>query len=125
MEGSMNAAVLGGLVEQWVWRCELTATQYQLRPTIDLKLEVDKLVQQAEAQAQCLNGGGAQFLARIEDRLARTADYACAAMSAQPDAISVPRPDVQVRAEALCALVAAFGLAADRAGLKGIVPHRA
>lgn len=114
----MNAAVLGGLVEQWVWRCELTATQYQLRPSINLKLEVDALVQQAEAEARRLNASGPAFLARIEDRLARTADCACAAMSGLSDPVDVPRPDVEVRAQALCALVAAFGLAADRAGLK-------
>jgi len=35
----MNAAVLGGLVEQWVWRCQKVATQYQLRQPIDLKAE--------------------------------------------------------------------------------------
>ena len=48
MEGSMNAAVLGGLVEQWVWRCQMIVTQHQLRQPIDLQAEVDKLVGQAE-----------------------------------------------------------------------------
>ena len=52
----MNAAVLGGLVEQWVWRCQKVATQYQLRQPIDLKAEVEKLVGQAEVQARLLKG---------------------------------------------------------------------
>ena len=52
----MNAAVLGGLVEQWVWRCQMVATQYQLRQPIDLKAEVEKLVGQAEVQAQQMEG---------------------------------------------------------------------
>lgn len=114
----MNAAVLGGLVEQWVWRCELAATQYQLRPSIDLKAEVDTLVQQAEVEARRLKSHGPLFLARLESRLARTADYACAAIAGEPDAVAAPRPNVEVRAQALCALVWAFGLAADRARLK-------
>ena len=54
----MNAAVLGGLVEQWVWRCQKVATQYQLRQPIDLKAEVEKLVEQAEVQARLLEASG-------------------------------------------------------------------
>src|SRR4051812_35549848 len=76
MEGSMNAALLGGLVEQWVWRCELVATQYQLRPSTDLKLEIDTLVGEAVQEARRLNGIGLTFLARIEGRLALTAHVA-------------------------------------------------
>jgi len=37
----MNAAVLGGVVEQWVWRCQKIATQYQLRQPIDLRAEAE------------------------------------------------------------------------------------
>ena len=65
----MNAAVLGGLVEQWVWRCQKVATQYQLRQPIDLKAEVEKLVEQAEVQARLLEAGGPAFLATVESRL--------------------------------------------------------
>jgi len=53
----MNAAVLGGLVEQWVWRCQKVATQYQLRQPIDLKAEVEKLAGPAtEVTSGCTNG---------------------------------------------------------------------
>jgi hypothetical protein len=69
MEGSMNAAVLGGLVEQWVWRCQMVVTQHQLRQPIDLQAEVDKLVGQAEVEARKLQEGGSAFLAKVGSRL--------------------------------------------------------
>ena len=65
----MNAAVLGGLVEQWVWRCQMVVTQHQLRQPIDLQAEVDKLVGQAELEARKLQEGGSAFLAKVGSRL--------------------------------------------------------
>jgi hypothetical protein len=72
----MNAAVLGGLVEQWVWRCQKIATQYQLRQPIDLQAEVAKLVGQAEVQARLLEANGPVLLAKVESRLGISAHIA-------------------------------------------------
>ena len=62
----MNTAVLGGLVEQWVWRCQMIATQYQLRQPINLQAEVARLVEQAETEARQLGDSGPVLL--VEDR---------------------------------------------------------
>ena len=72
----MNGAILGGLVEQFVWRCQKLATQYQLRQPVDLPAEVAKLVGQAETQARALDADGPLLLARIEMRLAKSAHIA-------------------------------------------------
>ncbi|MEA2939397.1 MAG: hypothetical protein QOC56_2901 [Alphaproteobacteria bacterium] len=110
----MNAAVLGGLVEQWVWRCELIATQYQLKPSTDLQLEVGKVVEQAEWQARQLEANGSLFLARIEGRLALTAHVATTAGPLYSDPVTERMLNAAGRAEALRALAAAFGIAGDR-----------
>ena len=110
----MNAALLGGLVEQWVWRCELVATQYQLRPSTDLKFEIDKLVDAAEQEARRLNGAGVTFLARVEGRLALTAHVAGLSDLLFSDAPAEPALNAAGRIEALRALTSAFGHAADR-----------
>jgi hypothetical protein len=110
----MNAALLGGLVEQWVWRCELVATQYQLRPSTDLKLEIDTLVGEAVQEARRLNGIGLTFLARIEGRLALTAHVAGLSNLLFSDAPAEPALNAAGRIEALRALTSAFGHAADR-----------
>jgi hypothetical protein len=109
----MNAALLGGLVEQWVWRCELVATQYQLRPSTDLNSEIDKLVDEAEQEARRLNSTGVTFLARIEGRLALTAHVAGLSNLLFADATE-PALNAAGRIEALRALTSAFGQAADR-----------
>ena len=111
----MNAAVLGGLVEQWVWRCELVATEYQLRPATDLKSEVDKLVGEAEEEARRLNAAGMAFLARVEGRLALTAHVAgLSDLLFCDEEPAEPALNAAGRVEALRALTSAFGLAADR-----------
>ena len=110
----MNAAVLGGLVEQWVWRCQMIATQYQFRHQIDLKGEVEKLVEQAEVQARLLNGSGAVFLARVESRLDITAHIAELPEPLSPDKLTDPVLNSLGRAQALHALADAFGHAAER-----------
>ena len=110
----MNAAVLGGLVEQWVWRCQMIATQYQFRQPIDLKCEVDKLVEQAETQARLLNGSGAVFLSKVESRLDITAHIAELPEPLSPDKLTDPVLNSLGRAEALHALADAFGHAAER-----------
>jgi hypothetical protein len=110
----MNAAVLGGLVEQWVWRCQKVATQYQLRQPIDLKAEVEKLVGQAELQARLLEAGGPIFLARVESRLGITAHIAELPEPLAPDKLTDPVLNSVARAQALHALADAFGHAAER-----------
>ena len=60
----MNGAILGGLVEQFVWRCQKLATQYQLRQPVDLPAEIAKLVEQAETRARALDADGPLLLAR-------------------------------------------------------------
>jgi hypothetical protein len=110
----MNAAVLGGLVEQWVWRCQMIATQYQCRKPIDLKSEVDKLVEQAEEQARQLNGSGVVFLSKVESRLDITAHIAELPEPLSPDKLTDPVRNSLGRAQALHSLADAFGHAADR-----------
>jgi hypothetical protein len=104
----MNAAVLGGLVEQWVWRCQKVATQYQLQQPMDLKAEVEKLVGQAVVQARLMAASGPVFLAKVESRLDVTAHIA--AFPEPSDAAG----NAAGRVEALHALADAFGSAADR-----------
>ena len=110
----MNAAVLGGLVEQWIWRCQMVATQYQFRHPINLESEVAKLVEQAEAQARLLNGSGLVFLSRIESRLDITAHIAELPEPLSPDKLTDPLLNSRGRAQALHALADAFGRAAER-----------
>jgi hypothetical protein len=72
----MDAAILGGLAEQWVWRCQMVATEFQLGRTIDFNNEVELLVAQAERQARLLDGDGLVMLVKVEDRLAMSAHMA-------------------------------------------------
>ena len=110
----MNAAVLGGLVEQWVWRCQMIATQYQLRQPIDLETEVGRLVEQAEMQARQLESSGSVFLAKVESRLDITAHIAELPEPLSPEKLTDPALNSLGRAKALHALADAFGDAADR-----------
>jgi hypothetical protein len=110
----MNAALLGGLVEQWVWRCELVATEYQLRPSTDLRREVEMLVEQAVEQARLLQATGSMFLAKVEGRLALTAHIASLSELLLTEQAAEPALNAAGRVEALCSLTHAFGLAADR-----------
>jgi hypothetical protein len=109
----MNAAVLGGLVEQWVWRCQKVATQYQLRQPMDLKAEVEKLVGQAIVQARLMDGEGPALLARIESRLDIAAHILEMPEPLKPDKLTDPVCNAAGRAEALHALAAGFGRAAE------------
>ena len=110
----MNAAVLGGLVEQWVWRCQKVATQYQLRQPMDLKAEVEKLVGQAVGQARLMEANGPVFLAKVESRLGVTAHIAALPEPPAPGQLDDGVRNAAGRAEALHALADAFGSAADR-----------
>jgi hypothetical protein len=110
----MNAAVLGGLVEQWVWRCQKIATQHQLRQPIDLRAEVEKLVGQAEAQARLLEADGPVFLAKLESRLGISAHIAELPEPLAPDKLTDPVLNAAGRAEALHAFADAFARAAER-----------
>jgi hypothetical protein len=110
----MNAAVLGGLVEQWLWRCQKIATQYQLRQPIDLKGEVEKVVGQAVLQAQLLEASGPLFLARLENRLGITAHIAELPEPLIPDKLTDPVLNSIGRAHALHAFADAFGQAIGR-----------
>ena len=110
----MNATMLGGLVEQWVWRCELVATEYQLRPSTDLKREIEKLIEQAEDQARLLQAAGAMFLATVEGRLALTAHIAGLSSLLSSAEAYDPALNAAGRVEALRLLTHAFGHAADR-----------
>jgi hypothetical protein len=110
----MNGAVLGGLVEQWVWRCQKLATQYQLRQPIDLPAEIEKLMEQAEAQARALDADGPVLLGRIETRLAKSAHITALPDPFAPDKLTDPVVNARGRAEALHALANAFALAAER-----------
>jgi hypothetical protein len=114
MEGAMNGAVLGGVVEQWVWRCQKIATQYQLRQPIDLQAEAEKLVGEAEAQARVLEADGPAFLAKVESRLDIAADIAELPEPLAPDKLTDPVLNAVGRAEALHALANAFATAAAR-----------
>ena len=108
----MDAAVLGGLVDQWVWRCQMVVTDYQLGRPIDFKVEVESLVAQAEKQARLLDGDGLIMLVKVEDRLAASAHMARRR--------GLPRIDVldptnlRGRADALHVVAAAFGQVVDR-----------
>jgi len=110
----MNAAVLGGLVEQWVWRCQKVATQYQLRQPIDLKAEVEKLVGQAVVQARLLEASGPVFLAKVETRLGITAHIAELPEPLVPDKLTDPVLNAIGRAQALHAFAEAFGQAVEQ-----------
>ena len=110
----MNGAVLGGLVEQWVWRCQKLATQYQLRQPIDLPAEIEKLVGQAKAQAQVMEADGPVLLGKVETRLAMSAHIAALPDPLVPDKLTDPVLNAAGRAEALHALANAFATAAGR-----------
>ena len=108
----MDTAVLGGLVDQWVWRCQMVVTEFQLGRPIDFTGEVEMLVAQAEKQARLLDGDGLVLLVKVEDRLATSAHMARRR--------NLPRSDVfdptnlTGRADALHVLAAAFSRAVDR-----------
>ena len=108
----MDAAVLGGLAEQWVWRCQMVATDFQLGRPFDFSREVEKLVRQAETQARLLDDG-LLLLVKVEDRLAMSAHMArgrtppCLGQDGDPT-------NVSSRADALHAIADAFGGAIRR-----------
>ncbi len=110
----MNAAVLGGLVEQWVWRCQKLAMRYELRPAIDLQAEVEKLIGEAEPRAQELAASGPVFLATVANRLEMRAHIAELPVAMAPDELAGPALDAVGRAQALHALARAFHGAAGR-----------
>ena len=110
----MNAAVLGGLVEQWVWRCQMIATQYQLRQPINLQAEVARLVELAESEARRLAAAGPAFLSKSESRLDINAHIAALPEPLVPDKLTDPVRNSLGRATALHALSEAFGIAAER-----------
>jgi hypothetical protein len=110
----MNAAVLGGLVEQWVWRCQKLATRYQLRQPMDLQAEVERLIGQAMVEARSLEANGPLFLSKVENRLDITADIAELPEPLKPDKLTDPVCNAAGRAHALRALADAFGNAAQR-----------
>jgi hypothetical protein len=108
----MDAAVLGGLVDQWVWRCQMVVTDFQLRRHIDFQGEVNKLVAQAENQARLLGGDGLVLLIKVEDRLAMSAH-----MARQRDPVRADKVDPNNafgRVHALHAMADAFGIAVER-----------
>jgi hypothetical protein len=109
----MNAVVSGSLVEQWVWRCQKVATQYQLRQPIDLQAEIEKLVGQAVVQARLMEADGPVFLAKVETRLGINAHIAELPDRLRPDQLSEAL-NLTGRARALHALADAFGSAAER-----------
>src|SRR5438477_10656082 len=109
----MNAAALGVLVEQWVWRCQLVVTDFQLGRPIDFKDEVEKLVAQAEKQAELLEGDGLVLLVKVEDRLAMSAHMAKRREVLDTHTADDPT-NVSGRVDALHALATAFGSAVDR-----------
>ena len=108
----MDAAVLGGLVDQWVWRCQMVATEFQLGRPIDFKVEVEMLVAQAEKQARLLDGDGLVLLVKVEDRLALSAHMARRRDLPLPERIDAT--NLSGRADALHVLAAAFGGVIDR-----------
>lgn len=108
----MDAAVLGGLVDQWVWRCQMVATEFQLGRPIDFGGEVEMLVAQAERQARLLDGDGLVLLVKVEDRLALSAHMARRRDLPRPD--KVDQSNLSGRADALHVLAAAFGRAVER-----------
>jgi hypothetical protein len=109
----MNATVLGGLVEQWVWRCQKLATRYQLRQPMDLQAEVERLVGEAVVEARSLAASGPIFLAKIENRVGITAHIAELPEPLKPDKLTDPICNAAGRAHALRALADAFGNAAS------------
>lgn len=108
----MDAVVLGGLVDQWVWRCQMVVTEFQLGRPIDFKGEVDMLVAQAEKQARLLDGDGIVLLVKVEDRLALSAHMA--RRRDLPRAEAFDPVNLNGRADALHLLAAAFSRAVDR-----------
>lgn len=108
----MDAAVLGGLVDQWVWRCQMVATEFQLGRPIDFRGEVATLVAQAEKQARLLDGDGLVLLVKVEDRLALSAHMARRRDLPRPE--TVDATNISGRADALHVIAAAFGHAVDR-----------
>jgi hypothetical protein len=108
----MDAAVLGGLVDQWVWRCQMVVTEFQLGRPIDFKGEVETLVAQAEIQARLLDGDGIVLLVKVEDRLTTSAHMA--RRRNLPRAEPYDPVNLTGRADALHVLAAAFGRAVDR-----------
>ena len=108
----MDTAILGGLVDQWVWRCQMVVTEFQLGRPIDFTGEVETLVAQAEKQARLLDGDGLVLLVKVEDRLATSAHMARRRNLPRSDA---PDPtNLTGRADALHVLAAAFSRAVDR-----------
>jgi hypothetical protein len=108
----MTGAALGVLVEQWVWRCQLVVTDYQLGRSIDFKGEVDKLATQAEKQARLLQGDGLVMMVKVEDRLITSAHMAEGrgiAPSGTGDSNNVAG-----RVDALHAIAGAFGRVIER-----------
>ena len=108
----MDAAVLGGLVDQWVWRCQMVVTDFQLGRPIDFKGEVEMLVAQAEVQARLLDGDGLILLVKVEDRLATSAHMARRRGPSRSDVLDPT--NLSGRVDALHAVAAAFGQAVDR-----------
>ena len=108
----MDAAVLGGLVDQWVWRCQMVVTDFQLGRPIDFKGEVETLVAAAEKQARLLEGDGLVLLVKVEDRLAVSAHMA--RRHGLPLLDKVDTSNLCGRADALHVMAAAFGGAVER-----------
>jgi hypothetical protein len=108
----MDAAILGGLAEQWVWRCQMVATEFQLGRRIDFKDEVAALVEQAEKQARLLDGDGLVMLVKVEDRLANSAHMARSRDFQRCDAIDPT--NLSGRADALHVMADAFRRAVER-----------
>ena len=109
----MNAAVLGGLVDQWIWRCQMVVIDYQLGRPIDFRGEVERLVEQAEKQARLLDADGLVLLVKVEDRLATSAHMAKRREPLRADPLTDPS-NVAGRADALHAFADAFGGAVER-----------
>lgn len=108
----MDAAVLGGLVDQWVWRCQMVATEFQLGRPIDFAGEVELLVAQAEKQARLLDGDGLVLLVKVEDRLALSAHMARRRNLPRPE--TADHSNISGRADALHVIAAAFEGAVER-----------
>ena len=108
----MDAVILGGLVDQWVWRCQMVVTEFQLGRPIDFKGEVESLVAEAEKQARLLDGDGLILLVKVEDRLATSAHMA--RRRGLPRIEAVDPTNLNGRADALHVVAAAFGRAVDR-----------
>ena len=109
----MNAAVIGGLVDQWIWRCQMVVIDYQLGRPIDFRGEVERLVEQAEKQARLLDVDGLVLLVKVEDRLSTSAHMAKQRQPLHADQLTDPS-NVSGRADALHAFADAFGGAVER-----------